>query len=89
MKTLNTSQTHQVSGGMLNQSIDEKLQATCKVEPSNKTPTDTTAMTFSPSHPDGMLVRLNRFDAAFTVPGNSEGDDQPLFAGLNDQGGVV
>ena len=89
MKTLNASQTHHVSGGLLPSSIDKKLQPTCKVESSNKTLSGMTAMTFSPSHPEGMLVRLNRFDANFTAPRDYDGEDQPLFLGFNDQGGAT
>ena len=89
MKTLDATQIHFVAGGLLPSSVDENLQATCKVESSTKTPSGTTAMTFSPSHPEGMLVRLNRFDAIFMAPNDSLGEDQPLFPGLNDHGGVV
>ena len=88
MKTLYASQTQHVSGGLLQSSLDKNLQATCKVESLTKTPSGTTAMTFSPSHPEGMLVRLNRFDANFTAPRDDDGEDQPLFPGLNDQGGI-
>ena len=89
MKSLETTEIQQVAGGQMPHGVDNKPQAVFKVEASTKTPNDTTATTFRPAHPEGTRVRLKRFDAAFTAPSNSEGDDQPLFAGLNDQGGVV
>lgn len=86
MKTLETSQIQQVSGGQMPQGIDNKAQAAFKVEASTKTPNGITATTFSPSHPEGMLVHLTRFDALFMAPSDSLSEDQPLFPGLNDQG---
>ena len=67
------------------QGIDTKPQTAFKVEASTKTHNGITATTYSPAHPGGMLVRLTRFDAIFTAPRNDDGEDQPLFLGLNDQ----
>ena len=89
MKTLNANQTQRVSGGLLTLGIDNKQQGTPKVEPSAKTSTGITVMTFNPSHPEGVLVRLNRFDAIFMAPSESLGEETSQFPGLNDQGGVV
>lgn len=89
MKTLNAGQMQHVAGGLMPQTIDNKLQAPLKVESSTNIPTGTTAMSFSPSHPEGMRVRLIRFDANFMAPSDSLREDPPLFPGLNDQGGMV
>lgn len=47
------------------------------------------AITFSPSHPEGMPIHLRRFDVNFMAPSDNESDELSLFPGLNDQGGVV
>lgn len=89
MNTLNALQTQQVSGGFQVPNANEKLLVSLKTESSCKAATGNTAMTFTPSHPEGMLVHLTRFNANFMTPSDSLSEDQPLFAGLNDQGGIV
>jgi hypothetical protein len=88
MNTLNNIQTQQVSGGCRTPNTNEKLLATFKVESSTNVLTGTTAKTFSPSHPEGMLVHLTRFDTNLMAPSDSLSEDEPLFPGLNDQGGT-
>ena len=89
MKTLSSSQTRHVSGGLSTPDAKHGAPATSTVESPSKTQAGWTALTFSPSHPDGLVVRLSRYDAVFMAPSDSLSEDQPLFPGLNDQGGVV
>lgn len=89
MKTLETSQIQQVSGVQMPHGIDNKLHAAFKAEALTKTPDGITTTTFAPSRSQGMSARLTRFDALFTAPSDSLSEDQPLFPGLNDQGGLA
>jgi hypothetical protein len=46
-------------------------------------------MRASPTHPNGVAIPLHRIDENFLTPSDSMSEDTPLFAGINDQGGMV
>jgi hypothetical protein len=89
MKTLNISETQHVTGGVLARGHGKELFAAAKpATPALGAVSGLTVLTFSPSHHEGMTARLTRFDKDFMAPNEALGEDQPLFAGLNDQGGA-
>ena len=89
MRNLSITELQHVTGGELTQEARKGPYAIPTPAISVAAATGLTAISFSPSYPEGVSVRLGRFDANFVAPRDSLGDELPLFPGLNDQGGVI
>ena len=98
MKPLTPAQTHQVVGGMLRPTPPATGTAPLigfgpLMQPQSALGIATSglahAMRSSPTQPNGIAIPLRRFDENFLAPSDSLSEDAPLFAGINDQGGIV
>jgi hypothetical protein len=100
MNPLTPAQTHQVVGGIQRPTPATDINHTPAafgplLQPQNtvavaiSAPELAHAMQYTPTHPNGIAIPLHRFDENFLAPSDSLSEDTPLFAGINDQGGIV